>query len=138
VEPPTFVDEAHLSPDGRWIAYQARESGTWRVFVAAFPSMSGKKQVSGENACIPFWRKDGRELFYMSSTGRMMSVAVKPGAELDVSAPVVLFQGPSNPLAAFDWYAPSGDGQKFLIIEPSVPVAQDLHVVLHWDAGMGR
>jgi len=138
VDPPTFVDEAHLSPDGRWIAYQARESGTWRVFVAAFPSMSGKKQVSGENACIPFWRKDGRELFYMSSTGRMMSVAVKPGAELDVSAPVVLFQGPSNPLAAFDWYAPSGDGQKFLIIEPSVPVAQDLHVVLHWDAGMGR
>lgn len=122
------------------MAYQSNESGKMQINVAAFPSMTGKKQVSTEGGCIPYWRKDGKEIFYMSPRGQMMSVALKAGAEFDALAPAALFQGPSTPICGLDWYAVSGDGQKFLMIEPSLQarVSQDLHVILHWDAAMPR
>jgi hypothetical protein len=40
------------------------------------------------------WRRDGRELFYFSNDGRLMSVDVAPGATFQAGAPRVLFQVP--------------------------------------------
>src|SRR5260370_14610548 len=46
----TSFDERHpsFSPDGRWLAYTSGESGTYQVYVRAFPgapSRPGGKQV---------------------------------------------------------------------------------------------
>jgi serine/threonine protein kinase/Tol biopolymer transport system component len=66
-----------LSPDGRWLAYVSEESGTEEVFVAPFPSMSSKWQVSvGSGGDRPRWRRDGKELFYFNNEDEIMAVDV--------------------------------------------------------------
>lgn len=137
------LEEAHISPDGRWVAYNSNESGQYQVYVASFPGMAGKKQVSTGAGCIPFWRKDGRELFYMTLPGKVMSVAVKTGPAFDASAPKPLFQGPVGPgdvPCILDRYAVTGDGQKFLMLDWDVQSAltEPIHVILHWDAEIRR
>jgi Tol biopolymer transport system component len=37
---------AHLSPDGRWVAYQSDESGREEVYVQSFPEPGHKVLVS--------------------------------------------------------------------------------------------
>ena len=42
--PLAIEDQAHVSPDGRWIAFNSNESGRWEVYVASFPDFLGKRQ----------------------------------------------------------------------------------------------
>ena len=52
-----------FSPDGRWIAYQSDESGTYGVDVLAFPDKHFKRHISS-NAGYPAWARKGHELFF--------------------------------------------------------------------------
>ena len=55
---------APLSPDGRFLAYHSNESGRSEVYVQEFPEARSKWQVSPDGGRDPFWRGDGRELYY--------------------------------------------------------------------------
>src|SRR6185436_9731260 len=79
VDTPYTEDEVHVSPDGRWVAFNSNESGAWEVYMAAFPSFASKRQISHAGGSQPQWRADGRELFYLAGDGTMMSVNVEPG-----------------------------------------------------------
>ena len=35
-----------FSPDGAWLAYDSDEGGTRQLYVVAFPSLGGKRQIS--------------------------------------------------------------------------------------------
>gem|GEM_PF-4911105 len=37
-----------FSPDGRWLAYASDESGTFQVYVRAFPDKGGKTVAKGD------------------------------------------------------------------------------------------
>ena len=87
VDTPYTEDELHLSPDGRWVAFNSDESGRWEVYVASFPGFTSKQQLSGQGGVQPQWRADGRELFYLALDGTMMSVGVEPGRELVARRP---------------------------------------------------
>ncbi|MDX1389618.1 MAG: hypothetical protein R3344_10540, partial [Acidobacteriota bacterium] len=69
-EPRTFLGSAaierwpSLSPDGRFMAYVADESGTQQVFVQPFPGLDRKVKVSTDGGGEPVWSKDGTELFF--------------------------------------------------------------------------
>ncbi|MDQ6708663.1 MAG: protein kinase, partial [Acidobacteriota bacterium] len=39
-------EEPHVSPDGRWVAYNSLESGQFEVYIASYPSFTEKRQVS--------------------------------------------------------------------------------------------
>jgi len=69
--------QAAISPDGRWLAYQSDESGTPHVYVRPFSKAvagpGGKWQVSTEYATHPRWSRDGRELLYQTTAGRLMA-----------------------------------------------------------------
>src|SRR5206468_2101449 len=39
-------DIPRISPDNRWVAYQSRESGTWEIYLASFPTFANKRQIS--------------------------------------------------------------------------------------------
>ena len=71
---------AKLSPDGRWIAYVSDESGREQVYVQSFPEHGGKWQISNGGGEQPLWRRDGRELFYLSGDRKLMAVEVKGDA----------------------------------------------------------
>src|SRR5262249_11042747 len=73
---PFFLGNATLSPNGRWLAYVSNESGTFQVIVRPFPDPSrGKWQISPDGGLYPRWRRDGRELFYLDSKARIVSVS---------------------------------------------------------------
>ena len=130
-------DEFHLSPDGRWIAYNSLESGQWEVYVASFPSFAHKRQVSRDGGCQPLWRKDGKELFYLGLRGALMSVDVSAGSSFEASVPRLLFQTPIIVNPVIDQYCVTGDGQRFLLATP-VGEAEPITVMLNWAAGLER
>jgi serine/threonine-protein kinase len=114
-------DEASFSPDGRWVAYGSNESGAWEIYVASFPAFESRQQVSLGGGVLPRWRRDGRELFYLSPNGAVMSVAVSPGAVPEFSTPTVLFHSPlTQPAHNLDQYDVSSDGQRFLFVVPQL------------------
>ena len=111
-------DEAQFSYDGKWIAYTSDESGTFQVYVIAFPSGSERHQVSTNGGGQPRWRKDGRELFYKTMDGNAMAVDMTLGARVESGIPHRLFgQGLStidrDPVR-HQWSV-TPDGQRFLV-----------------------
>ena len=68
-----------FSPDGRWLAYSSDESGTYQVYVRAFPGApsapGGKWQVSNGGGMSPVWSRNGRELFFETLDNRIMVAA---------------------------------------------------------------
>jgi hypothetical protein len=116
---------SQISPDGRWIAYQSRESGNVEVYIKPFPSGSGKWKVSVSGGHYPRWRGDGSELYYISwsldsKPKQMMAVDIR-GTETSIQAgtPRVLFAAEyvdyHGNVGNWHAYAVSRDGQRFLI-----------------------
>jgi Tol biopolymer transport system component len=136
------VLNAQLSPDGRWVAYASNETGSMEIYVSPFPSVNGKWQVSNGGGQEPRWRQDGKELFYVSAEGKMMSVGVVTGASFKGSTPVALFQTHRRqPISAQDAfsYDVSSDGQKFLIItRMDEASAAPPSVLLNWASEMEK
>jgi serine/threonine-protein kinase len=63
-----------FSPDGRWLAYQSNESGTFEVYVRPFPGPGGRWQISTGGGLFPVWSRDGRELLFETMDQRVMAV----------------------------------------------------------------
>jgi Tol biopolymer transport system component len=131
-------DEPRVSPDGRWVAYNTNESGRWEVYIAAFPSFTERRQVSNNGGVQGYWRKDGKELFYLSLDGNLVSVPIKPGPTLENGIPKVLFPTRIPVQFNFDQFAVTGDGQRFLLLEAIESEAKPFTVVLNWPAAVKR
>jgi hypothetical protein len=129
-----------FSPDARWIAYVSDDSGIAEVYVQPFilPSASvdspagPKVLVSRKGGRRPRWRADGKELFYNSPDGTLMSVAVTGGATFRPGIPQLLFRTPGA------WFSEANaisDGTRFLVAIPvEQTTSQPFMVVLNWQA----
>jgi len=62
-----------FSPDGRWLAYQSNESGSFEVYVRPFPDRSGKWQISTGGGNEPRWSRNGHELFFRFNRTDMLT-----------------------------------------------------------------
>jgi Tol biopolymer transport system component len=131
---------ARFSPDRRWVAYVSDESGKWEVYVRAFDGSGEKMRISTEGGTRPCWRRDGKELFYLSGDNQLMAVPVKTGATFEAGPPASLFR-----IAAPGWnfygnaFDAAPDGQRFLIQTsatggPSLPFT----VVRNWTVELKR
>jgi hypothetical protein len=126
-----------VSPDGRFLAYQSNESGRTEVYVQEFPQAHSKWQVSPDGGREPFWRADGKELFYRAPNANMMAVPIEKGATFAAGTPVVLFRGRFAPVAARGLYRPTPDGQRFLVLSPlGRDSIQPATVVMNWTAAL--
>jgi Tol biopolymer transport system component len=103
-----------VSPDGRWIAYVSDQSGQAEVYVARFPEIQGERKVSSNGGSRPSWRRDGRELFYLGSEGRVIALSLTPGTALEIGSPTELFRM----VLYGNIYVPDGSGQRFLVARP--------------------
>jgi len=65
-----------FSPDGRWVAFETNESGSFQMVVQPFPNASGKWQVSTGGGTYPRWRADGKELYFIGPDGKLMAATV--------------------------------------------------------------
>jgi Tol biopolymer transport system component len=134
--------QGRFSPNTRWVAYASDESGTFEVYVRPFPAATGQTQISIAGGTQPEWRRDGKELFYISADGKLTAVPVTtdaatfsagtPRALFDVEVPEL------NPPFPTD-YAVTADGQRFLVnTVVDQPTRSALTVILNWTAGFKK
>jgi eukaryotic-like serine/threonine-protein kinase len=139
---PSTLSNGRFSPDGRWVAYASNESGKWEIYVTSFPQARGKWQVSSGGGEQPRWRGDGKELFYLSSDGKIMAAPVTEGANFDAGAPVALFQANPREAAATSeqtFYDVTRDGQRFLInTEAKQTQVEPMSIILNWAAKLKK
>ena len=135
-----------VSPDGKWLAYTSGESGRDEVYVVPFLHGSGKWLVSAGGGSRPRWRRDCKELFYLSADGHIMSAQIlAQGHSFAVGKVQPLFQ--ASPALNPGWlYDVSGDGKEFVVVSratlaagqnpsagPSTS-AGELTLVVNWPA----
>jgi Tol biopolymer transport system component len=138
---PSDEMHANFSPDGRFVAYSSNESGRFEVHVQTFPLSDRKWQISTNGGYEPRWRRDGRELYYLSEGRKLMAVPVSTTPAFEPGVPKALFQT-RVPMGAHPLrtnYVPARDGQRFLINTqsgeaPPTPIT----VVLNWTAGLKK
>jgi eukaryotic-like serine/threonine-protein kinase len=130
-----------FSPDGHWVAYTSDESGRNEIYVRDFSSgaaqrswdAAGKWLISKSGGTSPRWSGDGKELFYVASDQKLMSVHISSEPVFQARAPVPLFQLPPGFIAG----DVTADGKRFLV---GVPVGQSASVpftvVLNWQTAL--
>jgi hypothetical protein len=129
---------ATFSPDGKYIAYQSNESGRHEIYVHEFPEARNKWQVSTEGGFEPYWRRDGRELFYRIGS-RVIAVPVQTGATFIAGTPAPLFETRFATVNSRGRYRPAPDGQRFLVVAaPARGAEQPASVVLNWTSALPR
>lgn len=138
-----------FSPDSRWIAYCAAESGRPQVYVKAFPGPGPKIQVSNDGGTDPVWKRTGGELFYRRDDS-MMAVPVSTTPTFSAGRAQELWKGRYSPGMSSSCGGPgltssnydvTPDGQHFLMIkdDDQDSVTSDrLIVVQAWDDEVRR
>jgi Tol biopolymer transport system component len=116
---------ARLQPGGRLMSYTSDESGRPEVYLSAFPPAGSRVAASTSGGFAARWRRDGRELFFLSRERRLMAVPIdaagKPGEAR------VLFD-------ARNWvdYDVARDGRFIAIVSQKVGAEQPLAVIVNW------
>ena len=137
--------QGQFSPDGRWLAYASDESGRYEVYVRPFPAGGGKFRVSVSGGELPHWRRDGKEIYFVSNDRKIMAATVRTsaGAELSITAdtPQTLFpiQSPVIRHGFNNYpYAVTADGKRFLVIAGLEASETPLTVVVNWLAAVKK
>ena len=72
---PFLKSNARISPDGKWIAYAAYDTGNFEIYVQPFPALGHRVQVSSGGGSLAVWSTTKSELYYAMPGGqRMMAV----------------------------------------------------------------
>jgi Tol biopolymer transport system component len=126
----TAAEETYgkFSPDGKWVAYQADETGHFEVFVRPFPGPGPEVRVSTGGGQSAFWRHDGKELFYRTTDDQLMAVSVGASGKgtLDFGLPQSLFKIKGT-------IVPESDGGRSLWLLPIGNVSQPpITVIVNW------
>jgi Tol biopolymer transport system component len=133
----TVADEdfPQLSPDSGWMAYASDESGQAQVYIEAIPRNGTRVQASAAGGSQPRWRRDGKELFYVSADQQLMAAPIQvSSAGIEAGSPKALFEGAPATIPEFFLYQPTADGQRFLVTVPVNEAPPRLTVVLNWRA----
>ncbi len=127
-----------FSPDSRLVAFSSNQSGRFLIYVkdvaaainqaSVSDNLSQPSQVSTDPAVGGiFWRRDGKELFYLSQQGgqSVMSVDVEETAPFKTGTPKALFKLPTGVLGPAQLSnVGTPDGQRFVfavVVAPRRP-----------------
>ncbi|HZR22578.1 MAG TPA: protein kinase [Vicinamibacterales bacterium] len=78
-----------LSPDGRHLAFVARDGDRQRLWIRSASSVTPRALAGAEDATFPFWSPDSRQVAFFAA-GKLKKIAVAGGP------PVVLCDAPSG------------------------------------------
>jgi Tol biopolymer transport system component len=123
-----------LSPDSRILTYTSNASGRTEVYAIPFDPAAtpGTKPAAGPwqlseqgGTGMVFWRKDGKELYYLAADRAVMVVPVS-GATPTFGKPQVLFRPPADiaPGIGPGNASVSRDGERFVIAVPRPQLRQ--------------
>ena len=125
-----------MSPDGRFLAYRSNETGRNEIFVRAVPPPGDpgasveKWQVSTDGGLgMVFWRRDGKELYYLGPDRSVMAAQVDTDQGFEFGPPQPLFALPDSiPVTG----TPGGlgnvsrDGERVVFAVPPAPRLQQI------------
>jgi Tol biopolymer transport system component len=124
-----------LSPDSQFMTYTSNVSGKFEVYAIPFnpaaaagasPS-AGPWQLSDQGGTgMVFWRRDGKELYYLAADRSIMAVEVGAGSTPQFGKPRVLFRPSSEIVSAIGPgnASVSRDGERFVIAVPRPQMRQ--------------
>jgi eukaryotic-like serine/threonine-protein kinase len=121
-----------FSPDGRWLAYSSSESGTFEVYVRAFPpppsGQGGRWQISNTGGTQPRWSHSGHELVYQSGDQLMAASYTVNGDTFVAEKPRVWIAK----LGGVGLWDLAPDGKRVAVVTPAgsaEEATQEHHVV---------
>ena len=136
---PFNENNAQISPNGDWLAYESAETTPTQVYVRPYPEINGGRwQVSTSGGLRPMWGPGGKELFFVTGDA-LMALPVETEGRFtigtarrlfDVKLPAGLISGRS-----FDI---DPDGKRFIVIKDPPPdpakaaTPQTIAVVINW------
>jgi eukaryotic-like serine/threonine-protein kinase len=135
---------AALSPDQTHVAFSANDTGHSEIYVQRFlggdrPNLIGeRRRISHNGGNGARWRRDGKELFFLSPDRQVMAVDVEPGTAGAFGPPAALFRLATSyrslvPVAMS--FEVSPDGQRFLVPVRRA-VGAPLQVVVNWQTAL--
>jgi len=136
--------DGQVSPDGRWIAYESKESGQYEVYVrefsasGGFSETGGKWMVSKDGGVLPRWSGDGKELVYLGiDLTTVMHLSVNSERTFQPGSPQLLLKIP--PDRSHGEVAAAPDLKRFLLpVAVDAKVPQSFTVMLNWAAGLKK
>ena len=142
---PFYENNAVFSPDGKWLAFLSDESGQAEIYMQALDRANDSLHVTGERFLISRqggqclrWRKNGKELYYLGSDGRVYAVTLdfRSGA-VRAGRPEPLFtidaeaRATNHSVVSFDV---SADGSRFVIPSMTPGESSALVVLQDWES----
>jgi serine/threonine protein kinase/Tol biopolymer transport system component len=125
--------QAAISPDGKWMAYTSDHSGQPEVYLASFPSLERRTQVSVGGGANAVWSRDGRRVFYRKRPGtEIVAVDATLGGAVTLSRPVSVAKVlPAAPGGGNFDVMPDG---RLLLVDDEREAAdtRELRVVVNW------
>lgn len=126
---------AAFSPDGRFLAYESRETGRSEVYVLPYPSKDERWRVSQRGGSAPRWSAQG-ELFFKNG-GEIWAAKYGDEDGFESEEPVLLFDAREVIGGEIDGrFDVSADGQRFAILvaekKPDNYSEPVIRVVLNW------
>jgi serine/threonine-protein kinase len=121
-----------VSPDGRWLAYDSGATGRSEIYLQPFPDGGAVVPVSSKGGTQPRWSSSGKKLYYNSGCG-FFAVDIRPGSELELGAPRLLFEhcDPSD-RRNVSFSVDSEDRFYLLEAVPESGVVTSLELVQNW------
>ncbi|MEP6995649.1 MAG: protein kinase, partial [Acidobacteriota bacterium] len=136
LQSPFDKKEVRFSPDGRFLAFISNESGQAEAYVMPYPGPGQRVRLSSGGARLLQWGRDGKELFFLSADGHLMSLPIRTSPSLQTGTPVRLFKLEGKPWLSFQL---SSDGKRFLAVVPQTTAdEQPWTVVVNWTSEAGR
>jgi eukaryotic-like serine/threonine-protein kinase len=155
VQAPAAAYDGQFSPDGRWVAYTSEESGRSEVYVVPFDARvltagpgsaragrGARWEISPSGGRCPRWRRDGKEIFYLSPANQMMAAEIEEKDNTIVVRPPQALFNCLRPVifsvTSFEPYDVSPDGKKFVINTLTAEDNTPLVLLVNWTANLNQ
>jgi Tol biopolymer transport system component len=130
------VQGARLSPDNRFISYMSNESGRAEMYVRPFDATGknaapagGPWKISPDGGQgMGFWRRDGKEFYYLAADRGFMAVEVSTSPAFEYGKPRLLFRLPEAVGVEPGNTSVSPDGQRFIVGSLPAPMLQQMTI----------
>jgi hypothetical protein len=126
--------DSMISPDGHWVAYATNVNRAgYQVFVRPFPpgAPGGQVQVSVVSGRYPMWSRTSKELFYVTTEGRIHVVPYALNGQSFVPGKARQWSEQAIQLVGVTWpidIAPNGKSFAASLAVPETAVKTNLHL----------
>jgi Tol biopolymer transport system component len=134
-----FDSNARLRPGANdWLAYQSFQDGRSDIFVTRFPHPGAKYQVTQSAGTQPVWSADGKTLYYLDGSQKLVAVGLTfAGDSVQISPPKTLFPTGIRHSIPSDAYDVSRDG-RFLVINSVNETDAPIVLVTNWPSDLKK